>query len=273
MATLDAQQENSYEIDTELVEITEKISVKIRANESFDLNDFAAGNPERLKQLQQMLPTLEALGDLGHSVGAEADAVSSSVDPNEPARGPLGDYRILREIGRGGMGVVYEAEQISLGRRVALKVLPFAAVLDQRQIQRFKNEALAAAQLDHPHIVDVYGVGCERAVHFYAMRLIEGETLAEVIQQLRSLNQPARSASEGQKSEARGQESGDRGQEPSSDSSLVTRHSSLITQPSTLNPRLSTLHRHRASCGFFHPAFHSDIRFFPQRGRDWHPGR
>src|SRR5262245_50696763 len=67
--------------------------------------------------------------------------------------GRLGDFRLLREVGRGGMGIVYEAEQISLGRRVALKVLPFAATLDPRQLQRFKNEAMAAAALDHPHVV------------------------------------------------------------------------------------------------------------------------
>lgn len=70
---------------------------------------------------------------------------------------------------------------------MALKVLPFAAVLDERQIQRFRNEALAAAQLDHPHIVNVYGVGCERSVHFYAMRYVEGDTLAEVTAELRRL--------------------------------------------------------------------------------------
>ncbi|HUG93043.1 MAG TPA: protein kinase [Planctomycetaceae bacterium] len=101
------------------------------------------------------------------------------------AAGVLGDYRIIGEIGRGGMGVVYEAEQVSLSRRVALKVLPFASVLDPRQLQRFKNEALAAAQLDHPNIVDVYAVGCERGVHYYAMRHIEGHTLADVIRELR----------------------------------------------------------------------------------------
>jgi tetratricopeptide (TPR) repeat protein len=70
---------------------------------------------------------------------------------------------------------------------VALKVLPFAATMDPRQLQRFKNEALAAAHLDHPHLVDVYGVGCERGVHFYAMRYIDGHTLAEIIDQLRAL--------------------------------------------------------------------------------------
>ena len=80
--------------------------------------------------------------------------------------GRLGDFQLVREIGRGGMGVVYEAEQISLGRRVALKVLPFAAALDARQLQRFKNEAQAAACLHHTNIVPVFGVGCERDVHY-----------------------------------------------------------------------------------------------------------
>src|SRR6185295_5069676 len=93
----------------------------------------------------------------------------------------LGDYQILREIGRGGMGVVYEAMQLSLQRRVALKVLPFAATMDARHLKRFQNEARAAASLEHPHIVAVYGVGCERGVHYYAMKLIDGQSLAQVI--------------------------------------------------------------------------------------------
>ena len=97
--------------------------------------------------------------------------------------GELGDFRLLREIGRGGMGVVYEAEQVSLRRRVALKVLPFAAALDPRAVQRFKNEALAAAHLGHDHIVPVHAVGCERGVHFYAMQFIEGQSLACLIDQ------------------------------------------------------------------------------------------
>jgi serine/threonine protein kinase/tetratricopeptide (TPR) repeat protein len=97
----------------------------------------------------------------------------------------LGDFRILREVGRGGMGVVYEAEQISLGRQVALKVLPFAGAMDARQLQRFRNEAHAAAQLHHTNIVPVYYVGCERGAHFYAMQFIQGQSLAEVIAELR----------------------------------------------------------------------------------------
>ena len=97
----------------------------------------------------------------------------------------LGDFRIGREIARGGMGIVYEAEQLSLGRRVALKTLPFAALLDSRQLQRFQIEARAAATLEHPNIVSVYGVGVERGLHYYAMRYIDGRNLAQVIENLR----------------------------------------------------------------------------------------
>ena len=111
------------------------------------------------------------------------------MEPELPGE-PLGDFRIVREIGRGGMGTVYEAVQLSLGRRVALKVLPFAAALNARQLQRFKNEAHAAAQLHHTNIVPVYAVGAARGVHFYAMQLIEGQNLATLIEDLRRCEAP-----------------------------------------------------------------------------------
>ena len=116
---------------------------------------------------------------------AQANGAGGSAEALLPADGVLGDFRILREVGRGGMGVVYEAEQASLGRRVALKVLPLAGTLDSRQLQRFKNEAQAAAQLHHTNIVPVHFVGCDRGVHYYAMQFIDGHSLAEVIDQLR----------------------------------------------------------------------------------------
>jgi hypothetical protein len=103
---------------------------------------------------------------------------------DRPEIGRLGDFRLLREVGRGGMGVVYEAEQISLRRHVALKVLPFAAAIDPRQLQRFQNEALAAAHLRHENIVPVHAVGNERGVHYYAMQFIEGRSLAALIDEL-----------------------------------------------------------------------------------------
>jgi len=106
--------------------------------------------------------------------------------PLPPATvGRVGDFRLIREVGRGGMGVVYEAEQVSLRRRVALKVLPFASAVDPRHLQRFRNEAQAAAQLHHTHIVPVFAVGAEGGVHFYAMQFIDGQSLGQLLTELR----------------------------------------------------------------------------------------
>ncbi len=121
---------------------------------------------------------------------AARDRVACAAPPLPPATPPpdfteLGDFHILREVGRGGMGIVYEAEQRSLRRRVALKILPLAATMDPKQLQRFHNAAQAAAQLHHTNIVPVYFVGSERGVHYYAMQFIEGQSLAAVIRDLR----------------------------------------------------------------------------------------
>ena len=96
----------------------------------------------------------------------------------------LGDFEVEEEIGRGGMGVVYRAVQVSLDRQVAIKILPFAALLDGRQLERFRNEARAAAMLKHPNIVSVLSVGYERGLHYYAMELVEGSSLAEILRTL-----------------------------------------------------------------------------------------
>src|SRR5436305_1897371 len=131
-----------------------------------------------------MLPALEVL----HSSAADNPRAAEDCAPEIEPEGPLGDFRLVREVGRGGMGVVYEAVQISLGRRVALKVLPFAAALDAKQLRRFQNEAQAAAHLQHPHIVPVYAVGCERGVHYYAMQFVDGQPLSALIDELRRRN-------------------------------------------------------------------------------------
>jgi serine/threonine protein kinase/Tfp pilus assembly protein PilF len=107
----------------------------------------------------------------------------------------IGDYHILREIGRGGMGVVYEAEQISLGRRVALKVLPRHALLDAAGLERFRREARAAARLHHTNIVPVFGTGEEGGTHYIAMQLIPGAGLDAVICDLRRLRSESDPAS------------------------------------------------------------------------------
>ncbi|MCP4890341.1 MAG: protein kinase [Planctomycetaceae bacterium] len=122
----------------------------------------------------------------GNTVAQGASQVDEVFEQEKMRQRTIGDFRVLRQLGRGGMGVVYEAEQLSLDRHVALKVLPFAAVLDDRQLTRFKTEAQAAARLHHPNIVPVHSVGCERGVHFYAMQYINGQSLAAAIHSLRN---------------------------------------------------------------------------------------
>jgi hypothetical protein len=127
----------------------------------------------------------------------EPPAVPSGATETAGARGSafrLGEYRIVREIGRGGMGIVYEAVQESLGRRVAVKVLPSGVLEDPRRKARFLREARAAATLDHPNIVPVHAVGEDGGSHYYAMLYIEGERLDRAIAELRRLRGDAGSS-------------------------------------------------------------------------------
>jgi serine/threonine protein kinase/tetratricopeptide (TPR) repeat protein len=166
--------------DDVLARLVEEVADRLRAGEAVDLEEYAGRHPERAEELRRLLPALELLAAAGSGQDGPGP-LTAAEDGSVPLRGLLGDFRILREVGRGGMGVVYEAEQLSLGRRVALKVLPLAATMDPRHLQRFHNEARAAAGLHHPHIVPVYAVGCERGVHYYAMQFIEGKSLAGLI--------------------------------------------------------------------------------------------
>jgi serine/threonine protein kinase len=163
-----------------------------------DRRRLIAANPDLRQELEEFFDSqdevarlMEPLREVG-SGGPSGSRADRSEDQTEditatgkPPLGQLGDFRLLREVGRGGMGVVYEAEQISLRRRVALKILPFASAIDPRQLQRFQNEALAAAHLRHENIVPVYAVGNERGVHYYAMQFIDGRSLADLIDEMR----------------------------------------------------------------------------------------
>jgi eukaryotic-like serine/threonine-protein kinase len=137
------------------------------------IGDILRDRIDDLEFVQGAMDPLSATGPLG----------AANMEPVAPGR--LGEYRIIREIGRGGMGVVYEAEQLPLGRHVALKVLPSTASLDPRQCERFQVEAHAAGLLHHEHIVPVFGIGCDQGIHYYAMQFIVGRSLTEVIQSLR----------------------------------------------------------------------------------------
>jgi serine/threonine protein kinase/Flp pilus assembly protein TadD len=158
-------------------QIVDEFLERLGRGERPDVEEFAGRYPPLAAVLRGMLPALRAVHESAADRPGPSPPAADAIEPE----GPLGDFRLVREVGRGGMGVVYEAVQISLGRRVALKVLPFAAALDPHRLQRFRNEAQAAAHLHHQSIVPVYYVGCERGVHFYAMQFIAGRTLAEVI--------------------------------------------------------------------------------------------
>jgi hypothetical protein len=154
-----------------------------------DRQEWLARYPELAAELSEFLAVGDRLNGLASPLRELSQAGRQPggplVDLGTLTR--LGDFHLLREIGRGGMGVVYEAEQLSLRRRVALKILSFAAALDPKQLQRFQHEAQAAAQLHHTNIVPVFAVGCDRGVHYYAMQYIEGQSLAALIREQRGM--------------------------------------------------------------------------------------
>jgi WD40 repeat protein/serine/threonine protein kinase len=153
------------------------------------VEEFARRYPEHADEIRDMLPALvlmEQAKTAGGSPGQQRPATASAAMPLRQ----LGDYQILREVGRGGMGVVYEAQQLSLGRHVAIKVLPSHALLDPRQLGRFQREARSAAKLHHTNIVPVFGVGEQDGLHYYVMQFIQGLGLDVVLEELRRLRQP-----------------------------------------------------------------------------------
>ena len=176
--------------DPRVLEVVEQYMQELEAGRLPDRNSYVQRYPELSASIAQCLEGLELVhGGMRSKTRKRLAAPSPPTNlSDERLAMPLGDFQIVRELARGGMGIVYEAIQLSLGRRVALKVLPFATTLDARHLRRFKIEAQAAALLHHTHIVPIYAVGCERGLHFYAMQLIQGDSLATVIKQLRERN-------------------------------------------------------------------------------------
>jgi WD40 repeat protein/serine/threonine protein kinase len=170
--------------DPRVVRAAQEYLAQAEAGGKPSLSEFVARHPDIAEPLGRCLAGLEFVQAAAPHLSQPLDGVAAP-DGGGAVPGALGDFRIIREVGRGGMGVVYEAVQVSLKRRVALKVLPFAATMDPRQLQRFHNEAQAAACLHHTNVVPVYAVGSERGVHYYAMQFIEGRTLADLIAQQR----------------------------------------------------------------------------------------
>src|SRR5262245_14627632 len=153
-------------LDSLLGQLADEFLTRLEAGEEPDVEEYAGRHPEAADLIRQTLLVLRSV----RAAPPVASGEGTLAGAEPPLTGCLGDYRIIRELGRGGMGVVYEAEQISLCRHVALKVLPFAAALDARQLTRFKTEAQAAARLHHTNTVPIYGMGSGRSVQVCAMQ-------------------------------------------------------------------------------------------------------
>jgi eukaryotic-like serine/threonine-protein kinase len=175
-----------FDPDPILVELADEFSRRTLAGETVDIEQLVAAHPEHADAFRKFLPILQGLAAL-EPVDA-GDVATDGAGKSGPAAGKVfADFHIIREIGRGGMGVVYEARQSAIGRRVALKVLPLAAAMDPKALQRFQLEAQVAGLLQHPHIVPVHAVGTVEQVPYFAMQYIEGGSLAGLIAELRGL--------------------------------------------------------------------------------------
>jgi serine/threonine protein kinase len=173
---------------------------RLRQSQSPSAEEYAAKHPSLAEEIRELFPTI-ALTERLKAKQARSSGGRASLGAAQPKR--LGDFRLIREIGRGGMGVVFEAEQESLGRRVAVKVLPRQVLLDEKYLKRFEREARIAANLHHTNIVEVFGVGEQDGFHYYVMQYIQGFGLDALIPEVakvvrgRAGSMPAAPASPG----------------------------------------------------------------------------
>jgi WD40 repeat protein/serine/threonine protein kinase len=174
----------------EVEQLAEEFLERKRRGEHPTVAEYLARYPQLADEIREVFPVLGLVEDFKPGSGDATGSFAGGEIPGlEKSLMRLGDYRVLREIGRGGMGVVYEAEQESLGRRVALKVMSGHRLSDVNQLVRFTREAKAAARLHHTNIVPVFGVGQEEGVHYYVMQFIQGQGLEAVLNELRRLEQ------------------------------------------------------------------------------------
>jgi WD40 repeat protein/serine/threonine protein kinase len=167
-----------------LTRLADEYAARYRAGERPVLQEYIDRHPDLADEIRELFP---AMVDLEQAKEDHQEAVEQAAPLASIPLEQLGDFRIIREVGKGGMGIVYEAEQVSLGRHVALKVLPKNMLLDAKAKQRFEREAKAAAKLHHTNIVPVFGVGEQDGMPFYVMQFIQGLGLDEVLDELKKL--------------------------------------------------------------------------------------
>ncbi len=167
-----------------------------RTEATIDFNAFSQTEElarwiDRFRQECKTNPAMEPSDWLSHSPNAPESlrnaihgmAYLDKFQQSKDGEKRIGEFRIIREIGRGGMGIVFEAEQESLDRTVALKILWFGAISDPDAIKRFQREASTVAKLHHTNIVPIFSVGSQGAINYYAMQFIDGQSLDAVAKQ------------------------------------------------------------------------------------------
>lgn len=179
-----------------LAQLAEEFAGRYRRGQRPSVAEYAERYPEHAERIRRLFPAMVQMEQFGSVGGPAAWSFAGTAAGEGPAPTQLGEYRIVREIARGGMGIVYEAIQESLGRHVALKVFPGSRQMSPTHLERFRREARAAARLHHTNIVPVFGVGDHEGVHYFAMQFIQGQSLDRVLHELANLRRRHLSPSE-----------------------------------------------------------------------------
>ncbi|MEM7456848.1 MAG: protein kinase [Planctomycetota bacterium] len=167
--------------DVTIDEIADSFAERVEAGENPDVEEYKQKYPHLAERIEAVLPALVMLGDIQDETPARKLIVDDSIPEL------LGEYQIIQEVGRGGMGIVFEARHVTMGRRVALKILPRAIAKKPGYLERFHTEARSAARLHHTNIVPVFDEGEAEGLHYYAMQFIRGDNLDRVIEDLKHL--------------------------------------------------------------------------------------
>ena len=171
---------NSSSANSELLEeVVDEFTRRLRAGEHPSIAEYQEKFPTVKSELEDVLASVAMIEQLKPSAGALTSDRGNLEEVSSLQK--IGVYTIVGELGRGGMGIVFEAIHESLGRRVAIKVMPTPLVNSSKHVQRFEREAQAAAKLHHTNIVSVFGAGEGDGFHYYVMDWVDGRTLSEIV--------------------------------------------------------------------------------------------
>jgi hypothetical protein len=165
--------------------LAEEFVTRYRQGERPSLREYINRHPELAAEIREVFPAVALMENI--ALVQEEESTPPPPAPEPLPLQQLGDYRLIRAVGQGGMGIVYKAEQVSLGRHVALKLLPRNMLADSKHRRRFEREARLAAKLHHTNIVPVFGVGEQDGLPYYVMQFIQGLGLNQVLEELKRL--------------------------------------------------------------------------------------